>query len=396
MPALSQIISYTPSEGSGISYGIHVPQQSAANNSTGPVYLQMTAPAHVQWIALGQGPRMVDGNLFVVYAAPGGNVTLSPRKANDHIEPEFNPDVKAHLLAGSGCHNGNMTANIRCDNCMVLFDGRPVVAPHSDWIWAMKHGSPMMSTNTSHSISQHDWHGIFTLNLTKGVGGGDPDNPFITSSHAVIDHTPFAKQQQISDGILHKKRVAHGVMTSVAFVLLFPTFALTLYVVPSRWTVAWIHAPLQIFAVGLALAGYGVGISVAEDLQEAGGYHPILGHIAVLGVVLFQPVLGIMQHLRHRRYGIKTLWGVVHRWLGRFLTVLGIVNGGVGFYYAVDKNPDIPNASPVAYSIICAGMGILYIAVVAWRQSQKPTLTITSPSQASLPKTTVVDKKALV
>lgn len=403
--ALGQIVSYTPSEGSGISYGIHIPQRSAANG-TGPLYLRMTAPAHVKWIALGQGPRMVDGNLFVVYAAPGGNVTLSPRKAKGHTEPDFNPDVKAYLLDGSGIHNGNMTANIRCDNCMRLFDGKPVVASHSSWIWAMKHGSPVMSTNTSHPITQHDWHGIFTLNLTEGVGGDPPENPFVLSSHAVIDHTPFAKQQQISDSILHKKRVGHGVMTSVAFVLLFPNFALTLYLIPSRWTVAWIHAPLQILAVILALAGYGMGISVAKDLQEADGYHPILGHIAVLGVVLFQPFLGIMQHLRHRKYGIKTLWGITHRWLGRFLAVLGIVNGGVGFYYAVDKNPNIPNVSPKAYSVICACMGIIYISVILWRKFSNTTLTVKSPSQASLPDSTIdgktttpvvdVRKKALV
>ena len=382
VPAFGQIISYTPSEGSGISYGINIPQRTAANG-TGPIFFQMTAPADIKWIALGQGPRMIDGNLFIVYAAPGGNVTLSPRKAKDHIEPEYNPDVQATLLDGSGFHNGNITANIQCDNCMHLRDGRPIVAPHSDWIWAMTHGHPIMSSNVSHPISQHDWHGIFTLDLTEGVGG-ETENPFLLSSHTVIDHTLRSKQQQISDAILRKKRIGHGVMTSIAFVLLFPNFALTLYIVPSRWTVAWIHAPLQIFAVGLALAGYAVGISVGHDLQEGGGYHPILGHIAIIGVVVFQPVLGIMQHLRYRKFGIKTLWGHAHRWLGRFLSVLGVVNGGLGFHYALGKNPDIPPVSSIAYAIICAFMGMLYISIVVWRKYHSKPLIIKTDTEDGL------------
>lgn len=393
VPTLGQIISYSPSEGSGISYCINIPERTAANG-TGPIFFQMTAPADIKWIALGQGPRMIDGNLFVVYAAPGGNVTLSPRRATDHVEPLYNPRVQASLLDGSGYHNGSITANIQCDNCMQLFDGRPVLAPHSDWIWAMTHGPPIMSSNVSYPINQHDWHGIFTLNLTEGVGG-ETENPFLVSSHTVIDHTLRSKQQQISDTILHKKRIGHGVMTSVAFVLLFPNFALLLYVVPSRWTVTWIHAPLQIFAVCLALAGYGVGLSVAHDLQEGGGYHPIIGHIAIIGVVLFQPLLGIIHHLRFRKFGIKTIWGHCHRWLGRFLAVLGIINGGLGFHYAVDKNPDIPNVSPLAYAIICGCIGFIYISVLVWRRywPRKPAIIQTGPEDAlPEPKTTQVQE----
>lgn len=367
-PVLGQIVSYTPSEGSGVSYGINIPQRTAVNGS-GPIFFQLTAPPAVKWIALGQGARMVDGNLFIVYAGSGGNVTLSTRKAVDHVEPKYNPKVDAFLLDGSGFHHGNMTANIQCNNCMHLFDGRPIVGSHSDWIWAMAHGEPMMSSNVSSPIPQHDWHGIFTLNLTEGVGG-ETENPFLVSSHTIIDHTFKSEQQQVSDARLHKKRIAHGVITSIAFVLLFPNFALTLYILPSRWTVPAIHAPLQIFAVGLALGGYAIGFSVAHDLQEGNDYHPILGHIAVLGVAVLMPVLGIVQHLRFRKLGIKTIWGVMHRYLGRFLVALGIINGGVGFHYAIGKNPNIPPASPIAYGIICASVGLIYVTVIYWRRSK--------------------------
>ena len=393
-PVLGQIISYTPSEGSGISYSINIPQHTAVNES-GPIFFQLTAPPPIQWIALGQGARMVDGNLFIVYAGLGGNITLSTRQAKDHVEPKYNSNVDAFLLDGSGFHHGNMTANIQCNNCMRLFDGRPVLGPHSDWIWAMAHGEPIMSSNVTHPIPQHDWHGIFTLNLTEGVGG-ETENPFLVSSHTIIDHTFKSPQQQISDARLHKKRIAHGVITSVAFVLLFPNFALTLYILPSRWTVPAIHAPLQIFAVALALAGYAIGFSVAHDLQEGNDYHPLLGHIAVLGVAVPMPILGIIQHLRFRKYGLKTIWGVMHRYLGRFLIALGIINGGVGFHYAIGKNPNIPPASPIAYGIICASVGMIYVFVIYWRRSKTKAENAAAQVQAQAQNgsdDTLVEKK---
>ncbi|GES57447.1 integral membrane protein [Aspergillus terreus] len=365
-----QIVCHTPSEGKGVSYSVNIPEHTASNG-TGPMYLQLKAPADLKWFALGQGVQMTDGNLFVVYAGPDGNVTLSPRKATGPIEPLYNSSIHATLLEGSGIRHGLMIANIRCDNCMTLNDGTSIMGNSnlSSWIWAMTGGGPMNSANVSAQIYKHDWHGIFTLDLSHGIGANSP-NPFFSSSHDIMDFTPFSVQQQVSDTILHRKRIAHGVMTSVAFVLLFPNFGLTLHIFPSRYTVAWIHAPLQIFAVLLALAGFAVGVSAAIDLREEAGYHPVLGYVAMAGVVLVQPVLGIVQHVRFRRTGKKTAYGVAHRWLGRFLSVLGIVNGGIGFHYAASMNPDIPPASPIAYGIISGSMGVIYILVIWWRRSK--------------------------
>ncbi|KAL4897813.1 hypothetical protein BDV59DRAFT_168594 [Aspergillus ambiguus] len=365
-----QIVSHTPSDGNGVTYSVNIPSHTASNG-TGPIYLQLKAPSDLKWFALGQGGEMTAGNMFVVYSAPNGNITLSPRKATGHIEPLYNSSIRAFLLEGSGIHHGLMTANIRCDNCMALNDGSSIIgnASASSWIWAMTAGSPMDSANVSATLAQHDWHGIFSLNLSHGIGGDSP-NPFFLPGPDIMDFSPFSVQHQVSDSLLHKKRIAHGVMTSVAFVLLFPNFALTLFIFPSRYTVAWIHAPLQIFAVLLALAGFAIGVSVSIDLREEAGYHPILGYVAMAGVVLVQPVLGIIQHLRFKRTGQKTAYGVAHRWLGRFLSAFGIINGGLGFHYAQSMNPDIPPASPIAYGIICACMGLIYVSVIWWRRSK--------------------------
>ncbi|PYH47557.1 cytochrome and DOMON domain-containing protein [Aspergillus saccharolyticus JOP 1030-1] len=349
-----------------VSYSIDVPQNTSSTGS-GPIYLQLRAPPGVKWFALGQGSQMTDGNLFIIYSAPDNNVTLSPRRATGHIQPQYDPSIQAYLEEGSGIHDGIMTANIRCDNCTTLADGKSAVQKSTSWSWALTYGPPLLSSNVSETLYQHDWHGSFTLDLTKNAGSNF-SNPYYVPLRVSSHLSPYSNPQQVSDTLLHKKRIAHGVMTSVAFVLLFPNFALLLYIVPSRRTVAWIHAPLQAFAVLLALAGFGVGVSVSKDLQELGGYHPVIGYVAVGGVVIIQPILGIMQHLHFRKTGTSSLYGVSHRYLGRFLAALGIINGGIGFHYATTKNPDIPPASPIAYGIICGAMFIIYVGVIAWRR----------------------------
>lgn len=348
----------------GISYRINIPEDTASSGF-GPIYLQLKAPSHIQWFALGQGSEMTSGNIFVVYSGLSDNVTLSPRTAFGHIEPLHNPDIHAVLLNDSGIENGTMTATIRCDNCMTLNNGKRLLDTKS-WIWAMKIGEPLRSGNVSHKMQQHDWHGLFSIDLQDAIGGSE-ENPFDMPSKEV-DYTLKDSQQQISDSLLHKKRIAHGVMTSVAFVLLFPNFALTLHLIPSRWTVAWIHAPLQMFAIALAIAGAAIGYSVSEDLREPGSYHPIIGYVAMAGVVIVQPVLGIIQHLRFRKSGAKTWYGILHRWFGRFISALGIINGGIGFHYAPSNNPDIPPASPVVYGIISGLVGVFYVFVLYWKK----------------------------
>ncbi|KAL2834343.1 hypothetical protein BDW59DRAFT_156282 [Aspergillus cavernicola] len=369
--SFGQILNYTPSHGTGVSYSVNVPNDTALSGS-GPIFMQLKCPVGTKWLALGTGDSMETGNLFIVYSAPHENITLSPRRAIGPTEPVYDPEIQASLLDGSDIRDGIMTANVRCDNCMVLRDGGSIMGSSSSWIWAMahgdpSHGGPLVSTNISETIYRHDWHGIFFLDLTMAVGGNS-SNPFSDLNYTVFDYTSKSKQQQVNDTILHRKRIAHGVMTSVAFVLLFPGFALVLYIYPSRYTVAWIHAPLQVFAVCLALAGLGTGISVSKDLRELAGYHPIIGYFAICGVVLIQPVLGVMQHLHFRKSKEKSLYGFSHRWLGRILSSLGIVNGGIGFYYAYGMNPDIPRGAPISYGGICGGVGVIYVGVIHWRR----------------------------
>ena len=386
----AQIIKYAPSRDGGVSFQVNIPEETAASG-TGPIFLQLKGLVSRKWFALGQGSRMTHGNLFVVYSAPGGNVTLSPRRATGPLEPKFSPDIEAYLLEGSGINDGVMTANVRCDNCMKLHDGSGIMGQQSQWIWATTHGEAVDSEDVTHRIYQHDFHGLFDLDLTKAVGGTS-ENPFSSNDggdYSIVDHTSQSKQQQLNDTTLHKKRIAHGVMSSLAFVLLFPNFGLTMYLFPSRWTVAWIHGPLQMFAVALALCGLGVGVSVSKDVQGMSSYHPIIGYIAILGIALFQPALGIIQHLRFRKYGKQTIFGLAHRYLARILITLGLVNGGLGFNYACTKTTDVPMGSKYAYAVIVLGQATIYISIIVsctWSRSKEKVKAaqLTSDSETQI------------
>ncbi|KAE8351782.1 hypothetical protein BDV28DRAFT_149667 [Aspergillus coremiiformis] len=357
-----QIITYSPSKAGGISYSINIPENTV-QNINGTIYLQLSAPSNIEWVALSQGMQMTGGNIFVVYASPDGNVTLSPRKALGHQGVFYDPTIQAYLLEGSGIHDGMLTANIRCDSCLRLNNGESILGIASSWGWATCYEETLVSGDISANIHKHDYHGIFTLDLTPAVGGNS-SNPFTDLTYSRLDATPLSKQHQIDDAMLHKKRIAHGVMTPAAFVLWFPGFALLLHLFPSPYTVMWIHAPLQILAISLAVAGLIIGVSLQKDLNELGGYHPIIGYVSIGAVVLFQPFLGFMQHRHFRRSGGASGYGVSHRWVGRICIGIGIINGGIGFHYASQRTPDIPTIAPMIYGGLCAGVCMFYVFVI--------------------------------
>ena len=323
---------------------------------------------------------MAEGSIFLIYASPDSSVTLSPRKAFGHIDVFHDPNIQAHLLEGSGVHDGVMTANIRCDNCMHLDNGDGIMGSSSSWGWAMCHGYPLMSSDVALRIHKHDVHGSFTLNLSAAIGGNS-SNPFLDLTYPHHDVTPFSKQHVIDDALLYRKRVAHGVMTPIAFVLMFPGFGLLLHIYPSRHTVLWMHAPMQLIAACVALIGLGFGVSVSKDLKLSKGYHPTIGYVLVGVVVIIQPVLGAVQHLHYRRSGAATIYGALHRWFGRLLSAIGIINGGLGFYYAYQHTEDIPPIPPIIYGMVCGGVSILYVFVVMWRREKTRSQAVTTKFQ---------------
>ncbi|OAX77989.1 hypothetical protein ACJ72_07706 [Emergomyces africanus] len=364
--AQSQTPQFRPSDANGISYRVNIPPATASRGQ-GPIYFHMEAPSNgITWFALGQGTGMAGSNIFMAYAASDRkNITISPRLGRGHMVPDHNPSVRLRLLDDSGIANGKMTANVLCENCMAWEGGsmNPKDAK-SPWIWAVKNGEPLNSDDVNEQIAFHDNQGTFTFDLTSAGGrggggrGGDRDGSGSSATG-------------VSQRTINVKRVTHGIIMSVVFVVLFPTFALCLFLIPYSKTSTRIHAPLQFLTLCAAVAGFGVGISLARDLKKATMYHPIIGYVVIGWLVLCQPVLGYWHHRNYVRTQGPSVMGRVHRWVGRSMLVLGIVNGGLGFRFSGIGKETVPKAGVIVYAIIAGIMGTVYVIISMWGTLKK-------------------------
>jgi hypothetical protein len=301
---------------------------------------------------------MAGANMFILYSSSSNNVTISPRSGQGHIPPMQNSDSRVSLLDGSGIQDGVMTANILCENCNKWRGGSMDPSSSStQWIYAYKEGSPLNSDSVTELIQRHDRHGSVNLDLSPAKASSS--NPFLdydpaTGSGGTISSADNSGRNSML--------VAHGLIMAIAFVLLFPSFSL---LVPLPWAVSItkVHAPLQVLALALAIAGMGVGIRLAIDRNLMANSHPIIGIVVVALLALFQPAMGFLQHRHFRNSGGKSAFAYVHRWLGRSMVILGIINGGLGFRLAGIGNPGTPRSAMIAYSVIVGVMGLVYLGV---------------------------------
>lgn len=162
-------------------------------------------------------------------------------------------------------------------------------------------------------------------------------------------------------------RIAHATIMCLVFAVLFPLFGLTIYL-PMTNKVRYVHAPLQIVALILALIGLGAGIRLGKDLgggDNYTGYHPNIGYIAVGYLTIVQPLVGLKQHLHYRRTKTRHTAGPIHTWGGRAAILLGIVNGGLGFKFTGPVgSPGVPKWAVILYSIVAIIVAIIWIVVV--------------------------------
>lgn len=363
----AQFVSFSHSGQSDLTYSIHVPNNTATSKS-GPIYFQINATLPVTWVALGQGGQMAGASIFVVYSdAAGDNVTVSPRLGKGHVQPLFNPDAKVTVMEGSGIDNGVMTANVRCDSCL-HWDGGSMdpTSSASPWIWAVKYGRPLNSDSPSATISRHDDEGNQVVDLTQATGN-NAANPFVelSRSSAVAASASSASSGGSSggdDATFNRKVTAHAVLMIIAFVILYPFSALIIYFFPSLGIMTT-HAPLQIFNTCLVIAGMALGISIARDSGALNAYHPIIGLVVISCLLAFQPALGYLQHRYFRKTGSKSLFAYIHRWLGRTLIVLGIINVGLGFTLSGIGEGN-PTGAVIAYAVVAGVFVMSYILVL--------------------------------
>lgn len=357
MSTLAQLQTFTPPGQNEITYSVNIPQSTASSGS-GPIFFQLKSTRPVQWFAWGQGTQMRGANIFVVYTS-GDNVTVSPRLGKGEYEPLYNPAAQISVLSSSGFRNGIITADVRCDSCISWQGGsQDVTSSSSPWIWAVKYGSPLNSADLSATITMHDNFGVASLNLKSATGGSLP-NPFI---HATTSSS--AQAVSTSSGIsMDWKRSTHAVLMFVVFAILFPSFALAFHIFPSILSVK-VHAFLQLLTLAFAIFGAGLGIAMAKSSHMMGNYHVVIGFVVMLYLILFQPFMGLFQHRYFHKTGGKSWFAYLHRWLGRFIMVLGVINGGLGLHLGPVGSPWAPRGAVIAYSVVSGIIGLCYVFVV--------------------------------
>lgn len=357
--AASEIYSFSPS--SQVAFSITIPSTTFTSNS-GPVYVQIRAPLTYQWVALGEVSKMAGSNMLIVYTLSADNITLSPRLATGHSMPTFNPDAQVSLLSGSGIVDGYMVANVRCDNCTSWKGGSLDLSSKStNWIWAYKKGKPIYSSDMMENIAQHDSTGRQSVNMTAArLMSLNSSNPFTgyNATAAAVHSRTSTSSSTIA---------AHGYIMAAAFIVLFPLSALALHVLSYSKTVPLIHAPLQICTLALAVVGAGLGLYLGVNTNTMHDYHPIIGLVVVGALILFQPLMGIIQHIHFRRTGGRLFISYIHRWFGRIMIILGVVNGGLGLLLSKNMGDDAETGATVAYSVVAGIVGTIYIVILGLR-----------------------------
>ena len=276
--------------------------------------------------------------------------------------PLYNPKAQFSVINGSGISNGITTANIRCDSCITWPGGsEDLSSSSSPWVWAAKYGSPLNTNSLTASINIHDVEGIAAIDLQQATGGTS-DNPFATSNNMTTSSSSHPIST-VSTGSVEKRRKAHAIIMILVFVIFSPSFALMLHIIPYS-KIVYVHASFQLFTLALATAGFGIGISMARSLGFIRMYHPIIGMVTVPCLILFQPAMGFLQHRYFRKTGGKSVFAYLHRWLGRCLIILGVINAGLGFRLTGIGLPIAPLGAVIAYSVVAGIIGLGYALIV--------------------------------
>lgn len=117
------------------------------------------------------------------------------------------------------------------------------------------------------------------------------------------------------------------------------------------------HVPIQILTFVMMIAGMALGIRIGHDLgylEHPVQAHVVIGLLAVCTIIVFQPIMGILQHRHFKKRGDKSIFAYLHRWIGRGAIVLGMINSGLGFQLA--KTNVIVSAGWYIWSYVLLGV----------------------------------------
>ncbi|KAK6544742.1 hypothetical protein TWF694_001427 [Orbilia ellipsospora] len=212
-----------------------------------------------------------------------------------------------------------------------------------------------------------------------------PELVFANATDGPLEDRELLKRDVDSYKIFNRKRNAHACIMSIVFLVLYPLGAISVHLPIDRipllrnsylkHKIMAIHAPIQILGLVMMIGGLALGIRIAHDLgffNRSVPAHMIIGLIVTLTIIIFQPVMGILQHRYFKRTGGKSVFAYIHRWIGRFAILLGMINNGLGFQLA-ENDIEIPTKSYVRNFTILGVLVTVWLGLVIYDEFfQKP------------------------
>lgn len=338
-----------------IAFALNVP-----NNSATDLYFSILLPTQRAWGAIGLGTNQMAGALMlVVYGSENGqNVTVSPRLASGHSEPVFTPDISIQTLPGTGLVNGSAAYlfNGKCTNCRSWRSSGKggddnknktldLKSTEQSFLYATGPLGPnaVQSDAKDAPLKLHYSYGTFTLDMVRATGAGGV--PVISQDGKNPSRVGTTQRLQV-EGKTSKAGTAHAIIMVFVFVGLFPFGTLVLRL--GNW-VRW-HAINQGFGGLLVIIGFGLGADISKlynrvshlSRSESKGEivtdmhtsqsknfssaHQVIG-IFIFIFVLGQFALGFFHHRMYQKTQKPSKMAPIHVWLGRFIIVLGVING---------------------------------------------------------------------
>ncbi|KAK0627313.1 hypothetical protein B0T14DRAFT_395922, partial [Immersiella caudata] len=329
------------------------------------VNFYISTPDYYQYTAIGFGSLMSNSLLLIAYPSTTGGITISPRFATTpYSEPVFDPSIRLTIHPPSGIHAHEMLINATCHTCRTHFDP---LSPSQPMIFASGPPSHLASDDPSAPLRRHVVHGRFTIDLVRATGAGGvpfPDTRTVGASLiGGVVATPRSKQS-----------LAHGIVFAVATLVIAPADMIIAGAL-RRWPV--LHGVSATVYVALAIGALVPGIAISREHFATKGYatgHQVLGLIGVavlFGMFLWGLGMGVRRHAAKKRGEDvnkgDSVWGKVHRWVGRGVWVVFIVDGGLGLRLAERSHLFMMGYGVLVGAVFLVGLPIWFLI---WRCSK--------------------------
>jgi len=179
-------------------------------------------------------------------------------------------------------------------------------------------------------LRRHAYYGMFTMDLAVATddGGDDPISLHDANENSMFGG--FTVDSDIPD-------LVHALALMLAFLIVFPMGALSIVVLKS----VKVHMIFQTIGLILGVIGAASGLYLSTVYNRSNHFtsgHQIIGLVLVV-LLIGQWVGGFLHHRHFAKSGLPWMNGLPiksHRmFIGPLILILGLINGAVGFRFAV-------------------------------------------------------------